>query len=166
MYRMHKVFCATAWELEGERRAFYDVIGQFNETEAMRHGMLYVPVSLTNVRDKRPYQYVVEENLRDCRHYILAVRDGWGPPERNFEQDYRLALDCCANPVLPMKEVLLLLCSLVGQPSLFAAELSAAGYAPTSFADVEAFQRLIRQRLSAWLAAERLDAASQSSDAP
>src|SRR5262245_11160373 len=166
MYRMHKVFCATAWELEGERRAFYDVIGQFNETAAMRHGMLYVPVSLTNVRDKRPYQYVVEENLRDCRHYILAVSDGWGPPERNFEQDYRLALEYCSNPAVPMKEVLLLLRSLVGQSSVFAAELSAAGYAPTGFDGVNAFQRIVRQRLSAWLAAERLNAAAKSSDAP
>ena len=49
MYRIHRVFCATAWELEGERRAFYDLLGEFNEAEAMRRGVLYVPVSLTNV---------------------------------------------------------------------------------------------------------------------
>jgi len=166
MYRMHKVFCATAWELEGERRAFYDVLGQFNEVAAMGQGLLYVPVSLTNVRDKRPYQYVVEENLRDCRHYILAVRDGWGPPERNFEQDYQLALACCANPALPMQEVVLLLRSMDGQSSGFAAALSAAGYASTSFADVPAFQEIVRHRLTAWLAAESRTAAAKSAETP
>jgi hypothetical protein len=104
MYRMHRVFCATAWELEGERRAFQDVIGEVNETEAMPRGLLFVPVSLVNVRDKRPYQYAVDENIRACHYYMLAVSDGWGPPERCFERDYRLALACRQDPALPMRE--------------------------------------------------------------
>src|SRR5947209_19186036 len=105
MYRMHRVFCATAWELEGERRAFYDAIGEFNEAAAMPRGMLYVPVSLTNVRDKRPYQYVVDENILESRHYILALSEDWGPPERNFEADYRLALASAGNATVPMRGV-------------------------------------------------------------
>src|ERR1051326_5681732 len=105
MYTMHKIFCATAWELEEERRAFHDVIGQFNETEAMKRSVLYIPVTLVNIRDKRPFQHIVDENIRQCRYYVLVLSGGWGPPERNFEHDYRLAREGVADPALPMLEV-------------------------------------------------------------
>src|SRR4051794_13106588 len=105
MFRMQRVFCATAWELEAERRALYDVIGAFNEAEAMLRGLLYVPVSLTAFRDKRPLQFTVDENIRDAAHYILAITGDWGPPERNFERDYALALHSQSDPALPMQTV-------------------------------------------------------------
>jgi hypothetical protein len=108
MFQMHRVFCATPWEMDAERGCFYDVIGQVNETHAMAKGVLYVPVSLVNIRDKRPVQYVVDENIRDARHFILLLSENWGPTERNFENDYLLARECAADPALPMREVALL----------------------------------------------------------
>jgi hypothetical protein len=155
MYRFLRVFCATAWELEGERRAFYDVIGEFNESAAMQHGILYVPVSITNAPDKRPYQYTIEENIRDCRHYILAVDEDWGPRERNFERDYRLAVECSRAPQLPMRGTAILLRTLPdGSPSPFGKVLSAAGFSYTAFADVEEFRKIVRQLLAEWLPAD------------
>jgi hypothetical protein len=152
---MLRVFCATAWELEGERRAFYDVIGQFNEIEAMQHGILYVPVSLTNTPDKRPYQYTLEENIRACRHYILAVSDDWGPKERNFERDYRLALECRDDAALPMSHVTILLRNQPdGKPSPFAATLASASFTSTAFSGVGDFQEMLRGLLVAWLPAD------------
>ncbi len=50
----------------------------------MPHGVLYVPVSLTSVGDKRPLQYAVDDNIRECRHYLVLLTEDWGPPERNF----------------------------------------------------------------------------------
>jgi hypothetical protein len=91
--------------MEAERNVFYSVIGQFNEAAAMPEGILFVPVTLTNVRDKRPLQYAVDENIRDCSHYILLLADDWGPVERNFRNDYQLALGCLADPALPMRSV-------------------------------------------------------------
>jgi hypothetical protein len=117
MYRMHRVFCATPWELEGERRAFYDLIGEFNEREAMKHGTLFVPVSLNDIRDKRPHQFGVDENILACRYFILLAYQDWGPPERNFQNDYLLALQCAADPALPMQSVAVLQKrQLSGQP--------------------------------------------------
>jgi hypothetical protein len=165
MYRMHRVFCATAWELEGERLAFDNALGHINETEAMPKGLLFVPVSLTNIRDKRPYQFLLEENLRDSRYYILALSDGWGPPERNFQRDYQLAREHCANPALPMRDVALLVRS-PASPSPFAAELALAGYPAVAFADVEDFVRVVRARLSGWLSAELPSEPAQTSVAP
>lgn len=150
---MHRVFCATAWELEGERRAFYDVVGQVNEAEGMPRGVLWAPVSFPNVRDKRPYQFAIEENIRESRHYVLALSDGWGPPERDFRRDYRLALECRDDPALPMQSVTLLLRREPGVASPFAAELAAAGTAAVEFTGMDDFQRKVRGLLSEWLAA-------------
>ncbi len=94
--------------MEAERNCFYDVVGQFNEAHAVALGILYVPVSLVNIRDKRPLQYAVDENIRDCRHFILLLSEDWGPIERNFEDDYLLARECAADPALPMSEFALL----------------------------------------------------------
>jgi hypothetical protein len=155
MYRMLRVFCATSWELEGERRAFYDAVGAFNEAAAMARGVLYVPVSLTNVRDKRPYQYVVDENIRDCRHFIAALTDDWGPVERNFQKDYRLAVACSRDSALPMDGVVVMLRVAPEDPRpAFAAELEQGGITPIAFPDVPAFTARVTQLLAGWLDAD------------
>jgi hypothetical protein len=108
MWQMHRVFCATSFELEAERSAFHDLIGEFNESDAMPKGVLYVPVSLARMRDKRVFQHEVDENIRSSRHYLLAVTEDWGPPERNFRKDFKLAEACSADPALPMREIAVL----------------------------------------------------------
>ena len=149
MYRMHRIFCATAWENEGERRAFYDILGKFNETHGIPAGTLYVPVSLINVHDKRPYQYTVDENIRECRYYLLVPGDDWGPPALAFERDYRLAMACAADPALPMQRTAILLRSA----SPFAATLDAAGLSYTAFTTPADFESAVLALLTDWLAA-------------
>jgi hypothetical protein len=149
MYQMQRVFCATSWELEGERRAFYDVVGEVNEAHAMKRGLLYVPVTLTNIRDKRPLQYVVEENIRDCSYYLLTLSDGWGPPERNFERDYRLALACRDNPALPLREAAFLW-RTAGEESALPSGLPKPC---AQFATLDEFRLQARELLNRWLAA-------------
>jgi hypothetical protein len=147
MYQMQRVFCATSWELEAERRAFYDVVGEVNETGAMTRGVLYVPVTLTNIRDKRPLQYTVEENIRECSYYLLAMTEGWGPPERNFARDYRLAVACRDDASRPMRDVAMLW------------EKAADGSAvpdglpqpAAEFSTTDEFRRRVGALLTAWL---------------
>jgi hypothetical protein len=156
MYKMLRVFCATAWELEGERRAFQDAIGEFNETEAMKRGLLYVPVSLTNIRDKRPWQYEVEENIGACRAYLLVLAGGaWGPPERNFERDLSLAAQQSANTDFPMRDVALLYREPCSPP-----EPVPSGVMISPFSDTGDFVRQFREMMSAWLAADLLEAST------
>ena len=134
--------------MEAERTCFYDVIGQFNEAHAIASGVLYVPVSLVNVRDKRPLQYAVDENIRECRHFILLLSEDWGPIERNFENDYLLACECAADPALPISEVALLrkiertgrtLADGIPEPD-------------AAFASMEEFRQCVNSLLSRWLA--------------
>jgi hypothetical protein len=152
MYQMLRVFCATSWELEEERMAFYDVVGDVNEKETMQFGLLYVPVSLGATSDKRPMQYTVNENIRAVRHYILAIDEDWGPKERDFERDYRLAVQCIADPDLPMSQTRILLRTRPdGTPLPFGATLEAAGFSKIDYTTVDDFKRIVRGLLCEWL---------------
>jgi hypothetical protein len=62
----------------------------------------------TGIRDKRPLQYTVDENIRAVRHYVLILEEGWGPPERNFKHDYAVARECLDDPAQPMKSITVL----------------------------------------------------------
>jgi hypothetical protein len=147
MFQMHRIFCATPWELEAERNRFHDLIGNFNETAAMQRGVLYVPVTLVNIRDKRPIQYVVDENIRDCRHYILLLSEDWGPVERNFRNDYHLALQCIADPALPMHSV-----ALLSKRQLSGVPLAKGMPEPQStFSTLAEFDNCVNKLLPAWL---------------
>ena len=155
MYRMHRIFCATAWENEGERRAFYDIVGNFNEQNGMPAGTLYVPVSLINIHDKRPYQYTVDENIRESHYYVLVPGDDWGPPARAFERDYLLAQACAADPALPMRQTAILLRTQPdGTPSPFATQLDAASLPYAPFTTHGDFETALLTLLSGWLAAD------------
>jgi hypothetical protein len=153
MYQMHRVFCANPWELEAERRAFYEIVGEFNEREAMRHGVLFVPVALRPGQDKRPYQFAVEENIRACRHFILLLSEGWGPVERNFESDYRLALQCVADKALPMRSVAVLgKRQLSGEPRPSVHDLAAGLPEPqATFSTTTEFGECLKALLASWL---------------
>jgi hypothetical protein len=108
MYRMERIFCASPWEMEREQSLFHDAVGKFNETEAMAKGVLFLPVIVTNFRDKRPMQGTVDDNIRQCSHFVLMLGNDWGPVERNFRRDYELALECVADPAMPMQDVAVL----------------------------------------------------------
>lgn len=143
---MHRVFCATPWELERERQQFHDLIGEFNET-AIPQGILFVPVSLINIRDKRPVQYAVDDNIQQCRNYLLVLLDTWGPPERNFETDYAFALDCVNDRESPVRGVSVIAKNVPGKTP--AESLPAP---QTTFSDMSEFSAAVKALLSTWLA--------------
>jgi len=143
---MHRIFCATPWELEEERNRFHNLIGNFNEATAMQKGILYVPVTLINIRDKRPLQYAVDENIRDCRHYLLLLSEDWGPVERNFRNDYHLALQCVSDPALPMYSV-----AVLAKKQLSGAPLAEGLPQPSAvFSTLTEFDRCVNNLLPAW----------------
>jgi hypothetical protein len=147
MYQMHRIFCATPWELQRELQAFYEIVGKFNENRAMQRGVLFVPVAVHDMRDKRPHQFSVEENIRACRHYILLLYKDWGPVERNFENDYHLALQSVADPALPMQSTAVLFKRQPDGPT-FAPGLPEPLATFSSLAD---FDECLNRLLSAWL---------------
>jgi hypothetical protein len=103
---MHRIFCATPGDLEPERQVFYDAVGDLNAADGMPRGLLLVALSIPGTTiDKRPYQAAIGDNIRSCRYYVQILEDTWGPPERNFERDYMLALRCLDDPAMLMQDV-------------------------------------------------------------
>ena len=151
MYQTHRIFCATPWEMEKERRRFYDIIGSFNENKAMKHGVLYVPVTITNIADKRPVQYVIDENIMDSRHYILVLgEDGWGPAARNFRHDYRLATESVNDPASAMESVAVL--GKIPEPGADLPDRPESLPQPEAmFETGEEFDRCVNRLLERWL---------------
>ncbi len=149
---MHRIFCATPWELEAERGRFHNGIGQFNETVARLEGILYIPVTLVNIQDKRPFQYVVDENIRDARHCIFLFSDGWGPPERNFRSDYHQALQSIDNPASALQSVTVLSKKMPsGQPLVQDPSAADTPPADATFSTLDSLDICLNGLLSAWL---------------
>lgn len=152
MFQMHRIFCATPWELEAERGRFHERIGRFNETVAQREGVLYIPVTLVNIRDKRPFQYVIDENIRDSRHCVFLLSDDWGPPERNFRNDYYQAIQAIGDPASALQSVTVLAKKMPsGQPL---ARNSSAADLPAqddTFSTLDSFDDCVNRLLYTWL---------------
>lgn len=140
--------------------AFYKVMAKFNEAEAMPRGILLVSLALpASTADKRPYQAAMAENIRSCGYYIQLLEETWGPPERNFERDYALALRCLEDPEMPMQEVAVMfkkpLVPHQMDPRIeeLKQKLERDGSRPLlEFDTIPEFERQLYELLSTWLA--------------
>lgn len=152
-YEMHRVFCATPGDLEEERQAFYQIMGDFNEQQAMPRNVLLVSVSVVpNMVDTRPFQSVLRENIRACRYYIQLLEDSWGPPQKNFEREYALARQYEADAALPMQEVAVLFKKplLPHKVETDVSELKQA-LSGEEFGSLEDFRKQLWELLAGWL---------------
>jgi hypothetical protein len=149
-YRMYRVFCATPGDseddLERERQAFYDVIGEVNEAEGMPLGILFVPVSVPpQITNKTSFQSLVDDNVRACTFFVQVLHHSWGPSTRNFEREYQLAKECCADPHLPMEGMSVFVKAI--EPGVAAFKGSAS-----EFNNIDELKTGLRSQLSLWLA--------------
>ena len=152
-YDMHRIFCATPFELEDEREACLAAISGFNATEAMPRGVLFVSVSLVpSIVDKRPYQAAVNDNIKTCRYYVQILEENWGPPQRNMERDYALAAQLAAKPDSKLREAVLLFKKPL-LPHRVEADLAAIKSATSAleFDGMEALKARILELLPKWL---------------
>jgi hypothetical protein len=159
-YAMYRVFCATPGDLEPERRAFHDVIGEINEAEAMPRNILLVPVSLLpHVTNKLSFQRSIDDNVRACTFFVQVLHNTWGPPARNFESEFKLARQLKNDGASLMAGVALFLKASDGlklEPAVLELK-SAAQSQPDGpaheFVTIDEYKALLRNQLSAWLSA-------------
>jgi ribosomal protein S18 acetylase RimI-like enzyme len=153
-HRFLNTFCAAPGDLEAEREAFYRAVAQVNENAGIGLHLLFAPLSIVPaITDKTKFQAAVDENIRLCSYYILALDDTWGPPLKNFEQDYRLALECRDDASLPMKEVAVLLKNPAAGRALLGEDRARC----IEYADVAGFESIVRDLLSEWLGAPPIE---------
>lgn len=158
-YTFHRIFCGTPGDLEAERDAFYEVMAEFNEHEAMPKGILFVSLSIVPlVVNMTVFQGTIDENIRSCRHYVQVLADTWGPPQRSFKRSFDLARQCAADPAMPMREVALLCKEMPSDHPVESGVLEARKEAEQgrlrslTFSDPGSFRQQLRGLLAAWLA--------------
>jgi hypothetical protein len=147
---MYRVFCATPSDsqadLEDERNAFYDVVGELNETEGMPEGILFVPVSvLQHLTSLIAFQQAVDENVRACMFFVQLLQHTWGPPTRNFEHQYQLATQCCKGVSVFFKAPN----GLHVEPSV--ADFRESQNPIVEFQSLDDFRTALRSQLADWL---------------
>jgi hypothetical protein len=159
-YTIHRIFCAAAAELEPERQTFLDLVSALNEAEAMPRNLLLVPVSIMPyVTNKLAFQSAMGANVRECRFFVQLLQDTWGPPERNFEAEYKLAAELSGDPASLMKGVALFFKAADGlelDPGIRELKKSAQsrnGCAAYEFTSMEQYKQQLQSQLSAWLRA-------------
>lgn len=155
-YTMHRIFCATPGDLEPERQAFHDVVGQVNEAEGMPRNILFVPLSIVPLMsNKLIFRTAVEDNIRQCRFFIQVLQNTWGPSTRNFEPDYNLACRLKDDPASLMEGVAMFFKAanevepgIAELKSPFQSQPKCAAY---EFATLDEYKQQLRAQLSTWL---------------
>jgi hypothetical protein len=157
-FRFIRVFLGAPGGLSEEQDAYHEAVGACNEEQGLAIQTLLVP--LTASRKTYP-QGVIDENIRACTYFLLAVDDTLGIAGNTFEHDWWLARQCCADSKLPMRAaVALFKKQFEGRPpdpvvERFRASLQAdTGARCLDFRDVADFRAQVHGLLSGWLAAE------------
>ncbi len=141
-YVMHRVFCAAPEGLEPERRAFYEIVSEFNSAAAMSRGVLLVPVSVVpRVSSFAPFDGAIRENIRQSRYYIQVFALDFGPPERDFRPLFEEARRACGNGTL--REVVVL--------SKTPGPVVPNGIRSFEFQDAEKYRNLLLALFREWL---------------
>ena len=73
---VYRVFVASPGGLEPERETFRRVLNDYNESDALEDGALYIPVGweLARAGMGRP-QELINKDLRRCDYCVLVLRD-------------------------------------------------------------------------------------------
>jgi tetratricopeptide (TPR) repeat protein len=112
----YRIFIATPGGLEEERRSFRQVISDYNELDALRRGVTFLPVGweATLGGVGRP-QGLITKDLRECDYLVLILWDRWGSPtgrvpEEGYtsgtEEEYTEALRCLAQADCPLRQII------------------------------------------------------------
>lgn len=104
----YRIFISAPGDLEPDRQATYDAIAAANENTAMPAKVLLVSVGLRENSQIEANRSIVSDNVRWSAFFLQLFQDDWGP--RNlFRKLFLLALECCDDAAMPMRDVVVCL---------------------------------------------------------
>jgi len=182
-----RVFIASPSGLADERKAFREVILDYNEAEAIPRGVLFQPIGWEDTLGAvgRP-QSIINEDVRASDYFILLLWDRWGslpdttcsPYTSGTEEEYHIAMECYNSKEFSMRQVVMMF------KSVDARQLSDPGqqlqkvleFRKTvetekshlfhSFDTIDSFEKLLRKHLAAWLRNEEHDGTVRKEQPP
>ncbi len=167
-----KVFFASPSGLTKERKAFRNVIDEYNKTEAIERGFYFQAVGWEDTLSAvgRP-QATINKDIRECDYITVMFWDRWGTrPDKKkskytsaTEEEYNVALRCHGSKRFPMKQIVMMFKAVyprqMGDAGLqlrkvlrFKKKIEKENkqlYIP--FGNIEEFKNLIRSHLGKWL---------------
>lgn len=109
----YRIFIASPGGLMEVRQRFRQVIEKYNTEDAIRRGVLFIPVGweLTLGGLGRP-QSLINREIEECDAFFLILHDRWGSNPGSVEgytsgteEEYHKALEHVADPQRPMREI-------------------------------------------------------------
>ncbi|HEV2746365.1 MAG TPA: DUF4062 domain-containing protein [Allosphingosinicella sp.] len=109
----YRIFIASLGGLKDIRECFRSTTEKYNETDANRRGVTFIPVGweATLGGVGRP-QAIINDDLAECDYCVLVLHDRWGTPafdEPNAltgtEEEFQLAMKLIEDPNSPMQRV-------------------------------------------------------------
>jgi tetratricopeptide (TPR) repeat protein len=167
---VYRVFFAGPGGLQPERQVFRETVQEYNETDALPQGMMFLPVGWedTLAGVGRP-QAIINEEIRRSDFMILMLWDRWGTrPDTvskytsGTEEEFAVAMECFERKEMPMRQIVAFFkavdpTKLSDQgPQLqkvlqFKKTLeSRKSIYFTTFDETAAFQKHLRQHLAFW----------------
>jgi len=115
---LYRVFVASPGGLEQERALFRQTLQEYNESEALDRGAMFVPIGweLTLPGTGRP-QELINKDLRACDYFMLLLWDRWGSPTEagssprfasGVEEEFSIAQECMADEKGTMRDLVVL----------------------------------------------------------
>ena len=104
----YRIFVASPGGLDDERQAFRRVINDYNESDALDDGALFVPVGweLARAGMGRP-QELINRMVRRCDYFVLILHDRWGTApaaggsySSGTEEEYHIARESFGNQTM------------------------------------------------------------------
>jgi len=104
----YRIFIASPGGLDDERQTFRQVINDYNESDALDDGALFVPVGweLARAGMGRP-QELINAMVRRCDYFVLVLHDRWGtapsaggPYTSGTEEEFHIARQCFQNQTM------------------------------------------------------------------
>ncbi len=108
----YHVFIASPGGLGDLRRQFRDVVAKYNDRDAIRRGVLFVPVGWEDTLGGvgRP-QALINRQLDVCDYFLLVLHDRWGSDPgggdgtSGSEEEFNLARRQWENGFKPMRDL-------------------------------------------------------------
>jgi hypothetical protein len=170
---VYRVFVASPGGLESERETFRRLLNDYNESDALEDGALFIPIGweLARAGMGRP-QELINRDLRRCDYCVLILCDRWGSPSdvtgrysSGTEEEYYVARESIAAGA--MRELVVLFRAVdpgkLSDPGpqlqrvlAFRRELeSKKELLFSTYDELPAFETYLRKQLGAWLRQHR-----------
>lgn len=109
----YRIFIASPGGLQDVRKGFRDIIEKYNTEDAMRRGVVFIPVGWEHTIGGmgRP-QGLINKDLDECDGFVLVLHDRWGSnaggddDATGTEEEFKRASKNYAEAEGPMEELL------------------------------------------------------------